>query len=95
MATKKNPDTTDNAVEAEATGKRVEFEWRGTKFTALPSSEWPYEAMEAFEDGKVTHFLKALLGEEEHAKFKALRPLASDVESFITAMQEALGIQGN
>lgn len=89
MATKKNP------VAAEVEGGLVEFEWRGVTFHVPVSDEWPYEALEAFEDGKVTKFLSALLGDEEHDKFKALRPKASDVEEFVVAMQEALGIQGN
>lgn len=90
MATKKV-----NPVEAEARSIRVSFTWRDEEFTVLPSSEWPYEAVEEFEEGHIAKFLKLILGEEEHNHFKALKPLASDVESFVAAMQEALGIQGN
>lgn len=93
MASRKT--STTNPVEAEALEIRVAFEWRGEKFTVLPSSEWPYEAIEAFEDGQIARFLRAILGEEEHNHFKSLHPKATDVAEFVEAMQSALGIQGN
>lgn len=93
MAARKT--STSNPVEAEALDLRVEFVWRGETFKVLPSSEWPYEAIEAFEEGQIARFLRAILGEEEHNHFKSLHPKASDVSDFVTAMQSALGIQGN
>lgn len=92
MATKT---TTTNPVEAEARGLRVEFTWMGETFTVLPTSEWSYEAIEYFEDEKITKFLREVLGEEEHEHFKKMHPKASDVNTFVIAMQAALGIEGN
>lgn len=86
---------TKNAAKAEATSERISFEWNGEEFTVIPTSEWPFEALEAYEDGKVTQFLRAILGPEEYAHFKSLRPRTADLESFVDTIQAALGIEGN
>lgn len=80
---------------AEALNEPIEFEWRGTKYTVPATNQWPYEALEAFEEGKLSGFLRALLGEEQHDAFKATKPLVSDMTDFIEQMQKALGIAGN
>lgn len=87
--------TSKTPTAAEALAERVPFTWRETDFTVLPSSEWPYDALEFYENGMITRFLKEVLGAEEHDRFKALKPKAGDVEDFIKTVQKALGIQGN
>lgn len=87
--------TTKNPTAAEALAERVPFTWRETDFAVLPTSEWSYEALEHYENGMITRFLKEVLGAEEHNRFKALKPKASDVEGFVGVIQKALGIQGN
>lgn len=87
---------TTDPVEAEALElERVSFTWRNTEFTALATADWPFEAIEAFEDGMVTKFLREVLGDAEYAKFKTLKPRAKDIDDFVESMQKALGIQGN
>lgn len=86
---------TKNPTAAEALGEKVPFSYNGVDYLLDPSSEWDYEALEAFENGKVVTFLRMILGEEQHAAFKATKPKAGDVNDFLTALQKALGIKGN
>lgn len=89
MTTPKNP------TAAEALGAPVPFTHDGIDYLVVNSAEWPYEALEAFEDGKIATFLRSVLGDQEHAKFKATKPLLADVNRFVEALQGALGISGN
>lgn len=84
-----------SAAAAEALGEKVPFSYNGVDYLVDPTSEWSYEALEAYEDGRISGFLKALLGEEQHDAFKATKPRISDVNSFVEALQKAVGIQGN
>jgi len=86
---------TSHPTAADALAERVPFVWRETDFSVLPTAEWPYESLEHFENGLITHFLKSVLGEEEHDRFKALKPKTADVQDFVETIQKALGIQGN
>ena len=88
-AAKKNP------TAAEALGESVPMTYNGVDYLVPPASEWDYEALEAFEEGRIAGFLKAVLGEEQHAAFKATRPKVSDVNGLVEAIQKALGIAGN
>lgn len=85
---------TTNPAKAEALNDRVQFEWRGETFTVLTTEDWPFEAMEAFEDGKLTHFLREILGTKEYQHFKSLNPKVSDLNEFVDEVQAALGISG-
>lgn len=80
---------------AEALGALVPFTFGDVDYLIPPTSEWTYDALEAFEDGKITAFLRAILGDAQHVKFKATKPRIADVTEFVDAMQKALGISGN
>lgn len=80
---------------AEALGEKVPFTHNGVDYLVDPTTEWPYEALEAFEDGKLATFLRSVLGEEQHDAFKATKPRVSDVGDLVQAVQAALGISGN
>lgn len=88
-APKKNP------TAAEALSAKIPFTFEGVDYTVDPTSEWSYEAIEAFEEGRISGFLKGVLGDAEHEKFKATKPRISDVNRFVEALQTALGIAGN
>jgi hypothetical protein len=87
--------TNTNPTAAEALGAKIPFNYKDVDFLVLPSSEWSYEALEAYEEGRIVTFLKDVLGKEQHDRFKATKPKAGDVNEFVKAMQKALGIQGN
>jgi hypothetical protein len=89
MATRKSP------TAAEALREQVPFTFDGVEYVVDPTSEWEYEVLEAFEAGKISAVLKALLGEEQHNKFKAGKPRVADLNRFVEAIQKALGISGN
>lgn len=87
--------TRKSPTAAEALNEPIEFTWRDHKYIVPATAQWPYEALEAFEEGKLSGFLRALLGDEQHAAFKAEKPLVADMTDFIEEMQKALGIAGN
>lgn len=84
-----------SATAAEALGERVPLTFEGVDYLVLPSTEWPYEALEAFEQEKIATFLRLILGEEQHDAFKATKPTVAKLREFIPAIQKALGIAGN
>ena len=84
-----------NPTAAEALGDRIPYTYGGESYLVLPSIEWSYDALEAFESGKLATFLREILGEEQHARFKATKPKVGDVNDFILGLQSALGISGN
>lgn len=80
---------------AEALGDKIPFSARGVDFALTPSSEWDFEALEAYEEGKIALFLRLILGDAQYAAFKATKPKVADVNEFVEALQKALGIEGN
>lgn len=80
---------------AEALREMIPFTARGVDFELTPSDEWDFEAIEAFEAGKVATFLRLILGEEQYNAFKATKPKVGDIDEFVTDLQKALGIAGN
>lgn len=88
-APKKNPSA------AEALSDKVPFTFNGVDYLVTPSADWEYEALEAFEAGRIVTFLRMILGPEQHNAFKATHPKIADVNAFVEAIQKALGILGN
>lgn len=95
MPARKITDATANAVEAEAVDALVTFDFEGGTYRALPSSEWTWDALEAYETGRITAFVGAILDPASLAAFKATKPKVATVTDFVLAIQKALGIQGN
>lgn len=52
----------------------------------------PFEALEAFEDGKPIAFLRALLGNKDYARLKKLVKTSGDFNEFMDAVLEAVGV---
>lgn len=80
---------------AEALGDRIPVTFQGVDYLVTTSADWPYEALEAYEDGKIATFLRHVLGDEQHNAFKATRPKVSTVNEFVDALTKALGVSGN
>jgi hypothetical protein len=85
---------TPAAVEAQGSAP-ITFDFRGLAITVPASMDWPFEVIEAFEDGKVSAILRGLLGPEQYAAFKATKPTVRDAAALIEALQSAAGIAGN
>lgn len=84
-----------NPTAAEALDNKIPFTYNGVDYLLAPSADWDYEALEAYEQGKIATFLRMILGEAQHDAFKATKPKVSDVNAFSLAIQKALGIAGN
>jgi len=82
-------------VAAEALNEAVSFSFKGETYTIPAANEWPYEALVAFEEGKIASLIGQLLGEEQHATFRATKPRLGDVNEFVVELQKAAGISGN
>jgi hypothetical protein len=82
-------------VAAEAADAPSILTFRGIKFEIAPTASWSLDALEAFEDGKVTTFLRSILGPAQWAALKGAAPQVGDLTDFVEALQGALGIAGN
>lgn len=70
----------------------VTFDWRGQTWRVqADKSNLPIELMEAFEDGKYVTGCRALLGDAQWARFKAMSPTTSDLEELFDPIARALG----
>lgn len=52
----------------------------------------PFEALEAFEDGKPVAFLRAMLGAKDYARLKKSVKTVADFNTFMDAVLESAGI---
>lgn len=86
---------TSTPAAVEVAEDTVPVVYNGTTFHVPTSSDWPYDALVALEDGHIAAFLRTVLGEEQHEAFVALKPRVRDLEAFVTSLQEAQGIAGN
>lgn len=86
---------TTNPTAAEALGDKVPFAHGGVDYLLDPAAEWTIDALEAYEAGRVTTFLRSILGEEQYAAYRATSPKVGQINEFMTGIQKALGIQGN
>jgi hypothetical protein len=87
----------NQAVRNEATGNDspIIITWNGQHFRLVPSDDWDIETLEAIEDGKITHVLRAILADDGYDRLSKMRPKVKELESFMNKAMRALGIQGN
>lgn len=86
---------TKNPTAAEALGAPIPFTFEGVDYSVPTSADWPFEALEAFEDNKVATFLRLVLGEDQIAAFRATKPSVGKFQELVVELQKALGIAGN
>jgi hypothetical protein len=82
-------------AKAEATNAPLDFTFENTKYQILPTNEWPFEALEAMEDGKVLTILRHVLVGDGYKTFAATKPNVGRVTAFYEDAQKVLGIAGN
>lgn len=80
---------------AEALGEMIPFTFDGHDYAVYPSSEWSFDALEAYEAGRILAFLKGILDDESFAQLRATKPKAAVIGDFVVALQKAVGISGN
>ena len=86
---------TKSAAAAEALGESIPFTFADETYVVAPSSEWSFDALEAYENGRVLHFLREILDEDSWAKLRAVKPKAATLGDFVVSLQKAVGIAGN
>lgn len=89
MSNKKSVET---AVETEAKGLDVEFEYEGETYVFPPARKWPLEVIEAQENMKLMKFTKELLGEDQFATLRKTVKTVGDLDDFITKLFEKLDV---
>lgn len=87
--------TAKNPAAAEALGEKTAYHYNGVDYFLEPASTWSFDALEAFEEGRIFFFLKDVLGAKQYAELKKAKPTAAELNEFIEGMQKALGIAGN
>lgn len=95
MATANTRTRKTSAVADEATGTLVPVEFRGDTYLVPPTAMWPIVALAEFEEGRVVAFLKAILGAAQHKTLLESGATVGELGDFVTAIQGALGIEGN
>lgn len=80
---------------AEALAEVVPFAYGDAQYAVLPTSEWTVDAVESFEMGRVTTFLRSVVPAEHWQAFKATGPKVPDLNDFVLAIQKAVGVSGN
>lgn len=86
---------TQNSAKSEALDEKIEFEFDGDTYEVPPAKEWDLEVLESYEDGMIATCVRALLGEEQYAIFKAKKRSVGDLNDLFEEVQKALGVEGN
>lgn len=74
----------------------VTVPWRDRTFTVPAQTAWTVETWEALEDGRFVALMRALLGPEQWAEFKASNPppVLADMSALTDAIATASGFSG-
>jgi hypothetical protein len=83
------------ARETGASDKPIVVTHQGQKYTLIPSSEWDLDVLEAIEDQKTTHILRAVLAGDGYERYSATKPKLNEIPDFVEKVFKALGVQGN
>ena len=84
-----------NTVKAEVTKVRPTFTYDGVKYTVDNTMDWDLDVLEAIEDDKIVTIVRALLGPDQWAKFKAKPRKVTDLNELFEAIAKAVGLKGN
>ncbi|MBA9050785.1 MULTISPECIES: hypothetical protein [Streptomyces] len=75
----------------DVTGETFAVEFNGETYDVAPAEEWDLDVLEAIDDNKLTHALKALLGAEQYTKFRAANKKVRDLGAFFDAAGKKVG----
>jgi hypothetical protein len=75
----------------DVTGKPFSVEFNGDTYEVSPAEEWDLEVLEAIDENKLTLALKALLGDEQYATFRATNKKVKDLGSFFEVAGKKVG----
>ncbi|MFI7009968.1 hypothetical protein [Streptomyces sp. NPDC050145] len=74
----------------DATGKPTTIEFNGDTYEVPPADEWDIDIVEAIDEQRITHALRALLGDEQWAKFRKTNRKVPALGEFLTAAGKAV-----
>lgn len=74
----------------DATGENVSFEYGGHTYSVPPAEEWDIEVLEAVDAQQMTVALRALLGGDQYAKFRANHRKVRELGEFFEAANKAV-----
>lgn len=75
----------------DAIGKLFDVEFNGSTYQVPPADDWDIDVLEAFDEQRVTHALKALIGEEQYKTFRATNRKAKSVGEFFEVAGKVVG----
>jgi hypothetical protein len=74
----------------DATGTPTDVEFNGETYSVPPADDWDIDVLEAIDDQRMTHALKALLGEDQYATFRKGNRKVSALGEFLNVAGEAV-----
>lgn len=75
----------------DATGTGTAVEFNGDTFLVPPAEDWDIDILEAIDDQRMTHALKALLGEDQYAKFRKTNRKVTQLGEFFAVAGKQVG----
>ena len=84
------------AAQLDAEGvETAEVVWRDHTFTVVADpDDWPVEASLAFEEGKATVGVRAMLGDKQWAELMRMKPRNRDLADLFNEIAKSLGLEG-
>ncbi|MFF1812388.1 hypothetical protein ACFVXW_25305 [Streptomyces sp. NPDC058251] len=79
------------ATKNDATGTPTPVEFNGDTFLVPPADDWDIDVLEAIDDQRMTHALKALLGDDQYATFRKTNRKVADLGKFFEVAGKAVG----
>lgn len=79
------------ATKNDALGTTTTIEYNGDTYEVAPAEDWDLDVLEAIDDQRLTHALKALLGEDQYKTFRASNRKVSDLGKFFEVAGKAVG----
>lgn len=75
----------------DATGGSFEFDFGGETYTVPAAEEWPIDVLEAIDENKLTFALKALVGDDQYARFRKANKTVKSLGEFMEAATKRVG----
>ncbi|MFJ9961077.1 hypothetical protein [Streptomyces avermitilis] len=72
----------------DATGEAHEVAFNGETYLVPSADDWDIDVLEAIDEQRLTHALKALLGDEQYAKFRVGNRKVRDLGEFMRVAGE-------
>jgi hypothetical protein len=74
----------------DATNADFSVEFNGDTYSVPPADDWDLDVLEAIDDGLMTKALRALLGSDQYAKFRASNKKVRDLGAFFDVAGKAV-----